>query len=104
MSENYSYELPEPNEESRRLAAGWLILGISALVAAGLLAILLVMARTPYIKDIFPWNNFFKTAMVVHVDLSVLAGISRQGGRRCTWRLLVRPSLWCRHLWAPANP
>ncbi len=72
MSENYSYVLPEPDEESRRLSAGWLILGISALVAAGLLAILLVMARTPYIKDIFPWNNFFKTAMVVHVDLSVL--------------------------------
>ncbi|HHJ13469.1 MAG TPA: cytochrome C oxidase subunit I [Gammaproteobacteria bacterium] len=72
MSENYSYALPEPNEESRRLAAGWLILGISALVAAGLLAILLVLARTPYIKDIFPWENFFRTAMVVHVDLSVL--------------------------------
>ncbi|HEB92736.1 MAG TPA: cytochrome C oxidase subunit I [Gammaproteobacteria bacterium] len=72
MSKNYSYVLPEPDEESRRLSAGWLILGISALVAAGLLAILLVMARTPYIKDIFPWNNFFKTAMVVHVDLSVL--------------------------------
>jgi len=72
MSENYSYVLPEPNEESRRLSAGWLVLGISALVAAGLLAILLVMARTPYIKDIFPWENFFRTAMVVHVDLSVL--------------------------------
>ncbi|HEC18711.1 MAG TPA: cytochrome C oxidase subunit I [Gammaproteobacteria bacterium] len=72
MSENYSYVLPEPNEESRRLSAGWLILGISALVAAGLLAILLVLARTPYIKDIFPWENFFRTAMVVHVDLSVL--------------------------------
>ncbi|MCF6210746.1 MAG: cbb3-type cytochrome c oxidase subunit I [Gammaproteobacteria bacterium] len=72
MSKNYSYVLPEPDEELRRLSAGWLILGIAALVAAGLLAILLVMARTPYIKDIFPWDNFFKTAMVVHVDLSVL--------------------------------
>lgn len=72
MSENYSYVLPAPDKASRRLSAGWLTLGIAALVAAGLLAILLVMARTPYIKDIFPWNNFFKTAMVVHVDLSVL--------------------------------
>jgi hypothetical protein len=48
------------------------MLGISALLAAGLFSILLVMARTPHIKDIFPWNDFFKTAMVVHVNLSVL--------------------------------
>lgn len=72
MSVNYSYVLPDPDQATRRLSAGWLVLGISALVAAGLLAILLVLARTPYIKDIFPWNNFFRTAMVVHVDLSVL--------------------------------
>lgn len=72
MGGNYTYVLPTPGGKGRRLAAGWLALGIAALVAAGLFSILLVMARTPYIKDLFPWGNFFKTAMVVHVNLAVL--------------------------------
>lgn len=72
MSGGYSFELPPLSAEARRLAAGWLKLGIAALVAAGLFSILLVMARTPYIKDAIEWGNFFKTAMVVHVNLAVL--------------------------------
>src|SRR3990170_6527913 len=72
MSGDYSFVLPALGGNERRLATGWLTLGIAALVAAGLFSILLVMARTPYIKDIIPWGNFFKTAMVVHVNLSVL--------------------------------
>jgi hypothetical protein len=57
---------------SSRLAAGWLILGISALVMAGLFSILLVLARTPYIQNFIPYVDFFHTALVVHVDLSVM--------------------------------
>jgi hypothetical protein len=72
MNVNYSYTLPTPCKASLRLAAGWLQLGIAALIATGIFSILLAMARTPYIKDLFPWNNFFQTAMVVHVNLSVL--------------------------------
>jgi hypothetical protein len=72
MSGDYSFVLPVQGEKARRLAAGWLTLAIAALVSAGLFSILLVMARTPYIKDVIPWNNFFKTAMVVHVNLAVL--------------------------------
>ncbi|OGT36416.1 MAG: hypothetical protein A2W28_06050 [Gammaproteobacteria bacterium RBG_16_51_14] len=45
---------------------------MASLVGAGLFAILLVLSRTPYIQDIFPWVDFFHTALVVHVDLSVL--------------------------------
>ncbi|MBF0567506.1 MAG: cbb3-type cytochrome c oxidase subunit I [Nitrospirae bacterium] len=55
----------------RRLAAGWMILGIASLLIAGLLAILLVLSRTPKIQDVFPLIDFFKVALVVHVDLSV---------------------------------
>ncbi|MBF0555409.1 MAG: cbb3-type cytochrome c oxidase subunit I [Nitrospirae bacterium] len=55
----------------RRLAAGWMILGIASLLTAGLLAILLVLSRTPKIQDVFPLIDFFKVALVVHVDLSV---------------------------------
>ncbi|MEO5360441.1 MAG: cbb3-type cytochrome c oxidase subunit I [Nitrospirota bacterium] len=53
------------------LAAGWLFLGVASLITAGLLAILLVLSRTPKIQDIFPLIDFFKVALVVHVDLSV---------------------------------
>ncbi len=72
MNTNYSYTLPTPSKASLQLATGWLQLGIAALIATGIFSILLAMARTPYIKDLFPWNNFFQTAMVVHVNLSVL--------------------------------
>lgn len=66
------FSLSMPSEANRSLASGWLWLGIASLVGAGLFAILLVLARTPYIQDVFPWVDFFYSALVVHVDLSVL--------------------------------
>jgi hypothetical protein len=66
------FALAMPSDVSSRLASGWLWLGMAALVGAGLFAILLVLSRTPYFQDIFPWVDFFHTALVVHVDLSVL--------------------------------
>ena len=66
------FTLSMPSDASRKLACGWLWLGIASLVGAGLFAILLVLSRTPYVQDIFPWVDFFHTALVVHVDLSVL--------------------------------
>jgi hypothetical protein len=66
------YALSIPTVANRKLASGWLWLGIASLVGAGLFAILLVLARTPYVQDIFPWVDFFHSALVVHVDLSVL--------------------------------
>ena len=66
------FALSMPADSSRKLAAGWLQLGIASLVGAGLFAILLVLSRTPYIQDVFPWVDFFHSALVVHVDLSVL--------------------------------
>ena len=60
------------DDASRRLASAWLLLGMASLVGAGLFAFLVVLSRTPYIQDVFPWIDFFHTALVVHVDLSVL--------------------------------
>jgi cytochrome c oxidase subunit 1 len=54
-----------------RLARAWLILGVGALALAGVFAILIVAARTPAVDEHIPWANFFRTALVVHVDLSV---------------------------------
>ena len=54
-----------------KLARAWLWLGVVALIGAGLLAILLVLSRTPGIQDVFPLKDFFRSALIVHVDLSV---------------------------------
>ena len=54
------------------LTTSWLKLGIASLIAAGLFSLLLVLSRTPGIQDIIPWIDFFHTALVVHVNLSVL--------------------------------
>jgi len=57
---------------AQRLARAWLALGVAALIISGLLAVLLVLARTPGLQDFFPRRDFFRSALVVHVDLSVL--------------------------------
>lgn len=62
---------PELSGTPAALARAWLWLGLMALVGSGLLAILLVLSRTPGIQDIFPLKEFFRAALVVHVDLSV---------------------------------
>ena len=66
------YVLSVPSDARRSLAAGWLALGIFALVAAGILSILLVVSRTPILQNVFPVADFFRVALVAHVDLSVL--------------------------------
>jgi len=54
------------------ITRGWVLLSISSLALAGLFAILLVMARTPFFHEIMPWKDFFRTALIIHVNLSVL--------------------------------
>ena len=66
------FTLPAPDEGARKMAAGWLFLGLSALVIGGLFTILIVLSRTPFFQEIIPWVDFFRTALVVHVDLTVL--------------------------------
>ncbi len=53
------------------LARAWMWLGVLALIGSGLLAVLLVLSRTPGIQDVFPLKDLFRAALVVHVDLSV---------------------------------
>lgn len=55
----------------RVLGRAWLWLGLLALIGSGLLAILLVLSRTPGMQDVFPLRDFFRSALIVHVDLSV---------------------------------
>jgi len=68
-----SFVLDMPAEDQvRRLAVGWLLLSLGALVVGGLFSVLIVLSRTPYFQEIIPWTDFFHTALVVHVDMTVL--------------------------------
>jgi hypothetical protein len=49
-----------------------MFLSLAALVIGGLFTILIVLSRTPFFQALIPWNDFFHTALVVHVDLTVL--------------------------------
>ena len=66
------YVLAVPRGAQRRLARSWLWLGLAALMGSGLFAVLLVVSRTPVLNEWFPVADFFRVALVVHVDLSVL--------------------------------
>jgi heme/copper-type cytochrome/quinol oxidase subunit 1 len=77
-------------DAARGLASGWLLLGIAALAIAGLFAVLLVVARMPGTGALFPTQDFFRTALVVHVDQSVLI-----------WFLAFAGALWSLGACAP---
>jgi cytochrome c oxidase subunit 1 len=92
--------LEMPGERMRRLTIGWLLLALGSLVVGGLLSLVIVLSRTPYLQDIFPWVDLFHTALVVHVDLTVLvwflgmAGViwsinSHSDCHRCGWLALL---------------
>jgi hypothetical protein len=80
------------DEAARKVVSGWLLLGVGALAASGVLAVALGLARTPFVGERLPWlaEVFFRKALVVHVVLAfvvwflaMLGGLSaaaRPGG------------------------
>lgn len=89
-SEPADYRLPLQGTQ-RALARGWLWLGLAALVGSGLFSVLLVLARTPGVNAWLPGTDFFRTALVVHVDLSVLVWFFAIAGM--LWSLEIAPRL-----------
>jgi cytochrome c oxidase subunit 1 len=77
------FDLAVPTDGRRTLAFAWLVFGIAALAASGVFSLLLVVSRTPALQDLFPVADFFRVALVVHVDLSVLV-----------WFLAFAAMLW----------
>lgn len=57
---------------SRAIGRGWFSLAIGSLVLAGLLSLLLVVGRLPFLGAVFTGPLFFKRALVVHVDLALI--------------------------------
>ena len=63
------YSLPIDHSPQNQLAVGWLYVAVGFLLASGIYPLLLAMARTTYEM---PWKDFFYTALVLHVDFTVL--------------------------------
>mgnify|MGYP000863827738 FL=1 len=80
ITADFAFDLQVPQDGRRRLALAWLGLGLFALLASGLFSILLVLSRTPQLQTLFPVADFFRVALVVHVDLSVLVWFLAFGG------------------------
>ncbi len=75
-----SYDLPIRSNALSKTARAWLLLGLTSLVGAGVFSILLVLARTPGVQEMIPLLDFFRTALVVHVNLSVLIWLLSMAG------------------------
>ena len=77
------FDFPINSDTVRRTTTAWLMLGLASLVGAGIFSLLLVLARTPTIQEWLPFIDFFRVALVVHVNLSVLI-----------WLLSIAGVLW----------
>jgi hypothetical protein len=74
------FSLPEADARLTGIARGWLWLGLFALIGSGVLSIVLVLSRAPQFQNLMPTGDFFRVALVVHVDLSVLVWFVSLGG------------------------
>lgn len=66
------YDLPLRSVSLTSTTRAWLLLGLVSLLGAGFFSVLLVLARTPLLQELIPLVDFFRTALVIHVNLSVL--------------------------------
>ena len=88
------YRLALAGDTQRALARGWLYLGLVALIGSGLFSVLLVLARTPGVNAWLPAADFFRIALVVHVDLSVLVWFSAIAGMLWSFNASARAARW----------
>lgn len=66
--------------ENERYAKRWLMVGVVALALGGLLAVVLVVARTPQLAALTLFKDLFGKSLVIHVDLTVLVWFLAAGG------------------------
>jgi cytochrome c oxidase subunit 1 len=77
----------------RRLAAGWLLLALSALVLSTLCAVLLIASRSPLLGTVVASGDLFGRALVLHVSLAVVV-----------WFLACAAAFWTMAGGAAASP
>lgn len=90
------YAFDVPRDARLGLARGWLWLGLAALIGSGLFSVLLVVSRTPGLNRLLPAADFFRVALVVHVDLSVLVWFVALAGVLWTLNASARALRWGR--------
>lgn len=73
-------------DDARLWARRWLILAVTAVAISGLFAILIALARVPALGTLFPGTEFYRVALVLHVNLS-------QG----VWFMAFAGVLWSLH-------
>ncbi len=81
---------PNNNELVQRYASHWLRISISAVGLSALLAMLLVLSRTPVVQQWLGLEAKFHTALVLHVNFSVLI-----------WLLTFGATIWSMQLKRP---
>ncbi len=69
-------QIPATEPPERIAARRWFALSVSSLIVAGLLALLLVVARMPALSGLVGEPAFFRRCLVVHVDLSLVVWFS----------------------------
>lgn len=72
------------------LSRPWLLLAIGAIGISALFAVLLVVARTPLLQQVFGAADLFHTVLVLHVNFSVLIWLLAFGAM--LWSLSIRRS------------
>lgn len=70
------------------LSRPWLLLATSAISLSALFAVLLVVARTPLLQQLFGAADLFHTVLVLHVNFSVLIWLLAFGA--VIWSLALR--------------
>lgn len=86
------YHLPIPDDDRRPMAVAWLLFAITALLISGLFVILILLSRMPVVGEWFPAGDFFRLAIVVHVDFSVLIWFAAIAA--VFWTLTARALAW----------
>lgn len=70
----------EAVQAQQQAARRWLLLAVMAMTVSALLAILLVLSRTPGVQELLGLKGAFHTVLVLHVDFSVLVWLLSFGG------------------------
>ncbi|WP_342271402.1 hypothetical protein [Candidatus Tisiphia endosymbiont of Parasteatoda lunata] len=85
-----------PQLSRNKLAIYWLGNGIFSLALAGVYSIILVMLRTPMLVNLFSNTEIFRSALVIHVNLSILVWL--MSVTACVWSYNLEattPSITC---------
>jgi heme/copper-type cytochrome/quinol oxidase subunit 1 len=88
MTKDLDLNIPKDNRAN--LIKCWLFLAISSLAAAGLYSLPPVILRGSFFADKFDVEHIFATALVVHVDLSVVVWFLSIAG--ALWSFLASPA------------